>query len=432
MSLKKDTNSYSEQVIGNKTKSSVKLPMIVIPDLSLEEIDLWRTMYAKTPSGQSDYRTEEGLWRRTQESLNKEESGWLSENDKRRRIIHYQLQFKVAKHKTHGPSLMLKSLYLWWHVTSPENEIDQYKAGILSGIKTGKWKNIFSIGGSKLWRNGDLLLSLEETKPGDNVFDEAAGRVFPPGYKTLEAKIFSQGMSKDADFINKPWHILSTGIRQKDVRGNPEIDQWESVKKFLPAQVEIGCGPSIESGVPPLHFLHDVFRVTDKETNKFILDPERDTLVKDVALDPIRMLTKFSEMYGICFKAKPSKFHFLLKSLHDRGFVVGPVITNNFDRLVNKIGLQELYVRRYEDVHIIPKIDFHPEARSLIVVGSHADRRRIQQAARKKGLKLIYIDPEGYHENGIFRPYLLESPQDGDILLHSGASEAMEKIMQSI
>lgn len=70
--------------------------------------------------------------------------------------------------------------------------------------------------------------------------------------------------------------------------------------------------------------------------------------------------------------------------------------------------------------------------KSLIVVGSHADRRRIQAAARQKGLQVIYIDPEGYFEKDNFIEYKLESPQDEDIIYRKGASQAFKDIYKKI
>lgn len=118
--------------------------------------------------------------------------------------------------------------------------------------------------------------------------------------------------------------------------------------------------------------------------------------------------------------------------MFDRGLIVGPIITNNFDGLVSRVGLKELFVRRYEETHIIPKIKFHPQAKSLFVVGSHADRRRIQHAARNKGLKIVYVDPEGYLSSGKFIEYPLESPQDCDFLFRVTANEFAKRIYELI
>ncbi|WP_339064000.1 hypothetical protein [Tepidibacillus marianensis] len=111
---------------------------------------------------------------------------------------------------------------------------------------------------------------------------------------------------------------------------------------------------------------------------------------------------------------------------------VSILLTFNFDGLITKIGLTERYVRRYDEANIIPEINFHPDAKSLIVVGSHADRRRIQQAARKQGLKVIYLDPEGYFTRGGFVEYPLESLKKEDLYIKEAATDAMEKIYAAL
>lgn len=106
----------------------------------------------------------------------------------------------------------------------------------------------------------------------------------------------------------------------------------------------------------------------------------------------------------------------------------GIPLSNNFDGLVHCVGLTELFVRRYDESHVMPNITFHQKAKSLIVVGSHADRRRIQHAAREAGLQVVYVDPEGYRESDGFTDYPLESPQDNDFLFRCSASEFIERI----
>lgn len=133
-------------------------------------------------------------------------------------------------------------------------------------------------------------------------------------------------------------------------------------------------------------------------------------------------------MHKKIISVKPNSFYETLKKLYDSGFVVGPVITNNFDGLIRQAGIPEKYVRKYSD-SIFPDIVFHKEAKSLIVVGTHADRRHIQQSARRNKLKVIYIDPEGYYrKDGSFACCPLESIKKGDILIREPASVAFCKL----
>lgn len=128
-------------------------------------------------------------------------------------------------------------------------------------------------------------------------------------------------------------------------------------------------------------------------------------------------------MHSACLLANPTLFYKVLAELHNRGSIVGPVFTNNFDGLCLGIGLEEYCLRQYDTIGVYPPVFFHPQAKSLIVIGSHADRRTIQAQARKQGLQIIFIDPEGYNDG---TPYPLESPQDNDILVQMPAVKLKE------
>ena len=71
----------------------------------------------------------------------------------------------------------------------------------------------------------------------------------------------------------------------------------------------------------------------------------------------------------------------------------------------------------------MPELQFDPKAKSLMVIGCHADRRGIERRARERGLKIIYVDPEGWWVDGKFFNYPLESPQSTDIVFKKTAHE---------
>jgi hypothetical protein len=50
----------------------------------------------------------------------------------------------------------------------------------------------------------------------------------------------------------------------------------------------------------------------------------------------------------------------------------------------------------------------------------------VQKQAREQGLKVIFIDPEGFYNQNGFEPYLLEEPKTGDLILKTTFEEAME------
>jgi uncharacterized membrane protein len=156
---------------------------------------------------------------------------------------------------------------------------------------------------------------------------------------------------------------------------------------------------------------------------------ENDHLIVDILEDYISFYKNNASLaYKNSLLAEPNEFYTVLAELYKNTTAVGDVITNNFDGMVSLVGLSERYVRKYEDSDIVPQVEFDNAAKSLLVVGSHADRRLVQEAARRKGLKIIYVDPEHYTDtNGNELDYPLETLKNEDILLQMKASEFAEK-----
>lgn len=408
----------------------IRFPFPVMDELTATDVQRWNRFYENPIVRSRDPRYEEGLWRRTQSERNREQSGWDDSNDARRRMMHYEYRYEMIGAEGSGrPRLAMADFYLWWHVCLPEEEIVSHLDRCYACLQVGGWKKAYGMDEhEQIFTHGDLYVRLSRDDPKDNPYDRSEGRSFPRGYRILEVTFFSFGNSKSVAFLAKPWTILGTGIRERDVRGRPRLNPWSDLPDFFPAQVELGCGPSIEAGIPPLDHLHQTYYVTDSGTGRFILDPYEDRLVADILNRPGEALVSLSETYRKCFIAQPTDFYRLLKELSDSGSVVGPVITNNFDGLAGRVGLSELYVRRYEEACIIPDMKFHPKAKSLIVVGSHADRRRIRCAARRQGLRVVYVDPEGYLTDSGFAGYPLESIRDDDVLFRVTAEEFSKKL----
>ena len=105
------------------------------------------------------------------------------------------------------------------------------------------------------------------------------------------------------------------------------------------------------------------------------------------------------------------------------------------------MGLPEKSLRQYDREAYFPiyrggenrGVPFDPRARSLMVIGVHADRRMAQRYARRLGLQIIYVDPERYvAPDGSEIPYPVESPQDGDLFVRLTAGEAIPRLQRAI
>lgn len=389
----------------------MKFPYVVLENLDDGQIAKWEKCYTKLNDkyNNRDRKVDEGIWRRTQMFGTRKESGWRRRHDARRRMLHYSHYFDVIENSRGGYDLCMLSTYLWIHLTFPKAEIEDYIKDIQTGLKEGDWELITMSQTTQLYKKEDLLYKI--TKVTNAEEDIEQHREFPDNYIVLEIKIYTKDREEDEKEKKKAWGIFNNGPRIRDLEGDyEEIESINDIIPFLPAQVELGCGPSIELGIPPLNFLHDVYYVTDKETKKFILGHDKDKLAYRVAADADEMYKIFSVMYTQCFIAEPtSPFYIIMKKLYDLGKLVGPILTNNFDSVPLQMGLDEICLRRYEEELIRPQVTFDSRAKSLISIGCHADRRRIQESARNTGLKVIHIDPEGYLMGDDFISYPLEA-----------------------
>jgi hypothetical protein len=270
--------------------------------------------------------------------------------------------------------------------------------------------------------------------------DVRRSRHLPPGYRHLEIRLQTRDYPLPEGLETRPWRwFYEVGMRDMLTAGSPRYVAPEEVIRYLPAQVELGCGPSTEAGVPHLSNLHRIYSVSRSDFS-FIFRAADDALL-DIFADPESAYRRMTAIYKACMLAEPTRFYQCLRELWQAGHFVGPVITNNFDCLCADIGLPEMSLRRYDSEAYFPlyrdndnrELTFHPRARSLLVIGVHADRRMAQRRARELGLQIIYVDPERYvAPSGTAISYPVESPQDADLFVRLTAGEAMPRIYQAL
>lgn len=398
------------------------LPIVIASDLEKSLLERWQLFYDN--ASDRNRKLEEGIWRRTQRFENAVDSGWASSKDQRRRIVHYRHEYGINT-TSNNPSINLENSYIYYSLSLPLDEYEQELAKVYAALERGKWIPKLSPTSPKskfVWERGNLTCTLScfEFHPED----ERANRKLPSNYRTFDVTIFSK-LPTEAQSL--PWDVLAKGMRQKDTRGNPEIiSDFGEIEPYLPFHLEIGCGVSLEAGVPALHHLHDLYCVTDRESEQFIFGGPKDQLLESLLCDPETQYIAFAKLFKSSFLAEPTIAHKALLALKGAGHMVGPVLTNNFDGLTHRVGLTEQFLRRYDES--IPHVEFDPTARSLLVIGSHADRRRVQSRARTQGLKVFYIDPEGYWDGERFINYPLEGPLDQDVLFRTTASAGLVKL----
>jgi hypothetical protein len=402
----------------------VKFPFVVIPELSDRHMDRFRRHVDSDASGWHR-RWTESIWRRHQHPSNARLSGWASEQDRKRRIVHFYDEYGLD-----GRAFVLRQTYLWLNLTLPEEHIEEYRAAIAARLEHGEWQRDGSEGDHAVFRRGDLVarVAFRDVHPEDR----RRGLAPPPSYRNLELSVRTQTCTLPAGWDTRPWKVFfDVGLRKTLARRQPRVIPPEEVAEYLPAQLELGCGPSIEAGIPHLSTLHRIYGVSHPDY-AFVFRAKDDALL-DILSSPRAKYAATTDIYRACMVAEPTDFYRATLDMWKRGWLVGPVITNNFDCQCADLGLPEISLRRYDATPYYPTIEYDPRARSLLVVGVHADRRLVQMRARDRGLRVVFVDPERYvAPDGREIPYPVEAPQDEDLFVRCTAQDAFTRLHRAL
>lgn len=359
----------------------------------------------------------EGCWLRDQRKENAKTSGYIDETTKRRRFIHFYNTYNLLEEN--GDYIFnLKNFYIYVTNTLPKNEVDEYLSKILKVLKDKNFEKTSDT--TYLKDNFEVVINLYKIHP-QNTSD------FPQNYLSCDIVLHNKGYEYK-EIQDRMWKLSRKNFRKPDKRENPKyVYDAKEILKYLPAQVEMGCGPSIDAGIPPLHEMHEIYRVQNHITGKFYFS-EEDTLILDILKDPNKMFKKFSQTPLKCIRARHTQGYLDFKKLYDKGLFKGIVYNNNFDRLVKRLDIPEQIIRTYSFDTLIPTVKFDKDVKSLICIGCHADRRKVQKQAREQNLKIIFIDPEGFYTEDGFDKYLIEGPQNDDIIYKTTFENAMVEL----
>lgn len=356
----------------------------------------------------------EGIWFRSQEEVNKNVSGYIDNTTRNRRTIHYNHVFYIKDNY-----LMVKSSYIYLSIRLNNNEYDKYLNDIINTLENNNYiknNNIY------IKDNLNIMINKYDKHPYDEIIDN---------YKTVDIIVKSDNLNNTDKLFNQVWNLQVKGIRERDTRGNPKyINDFNELKEYFPMAVELGCGPSIEAGVMPLYKLHEIYKVQRHSDGKFYFGTS-DTLIKQIIEKDNVKFDEFYEIIAECIKAKPTNFHYNLKKMYDKKLFTMNLFNNNFDRLCKRIGINENILRVYNIENYFPKVIFDKDVKALLCIGTHADRRFIQRQARNQGLKIIYVDPEGFNTDNEFFKYEIEGAKDEDYILKMTASE-FSQVLENI
>ncbi len=356
----------------------------------------------------------EGMWFRNQRKENAWQSNYVDKTTQRRRYFHIYNSYCTVDN-----FFSLKTAYIYVSSTLPREENEKYMNDFLVPLKknfTEISKNVFEM------EDLCVYVKVYDCHPKNKL----ANITFPENYNTVDVIIASKGYDYQKEY-DRMWEHSTKMFRVPGVRQKPTyINSLEEIKEFLPAQVEMGCGPSIDAGIDPLYVMHETYKVQNHHKKKFYFGSE-DTFLKVFFSSPKEKLIYFSQTPLKCLKAQPTEGYETFKDLYKKGVFVGTVLNNNFDRLIKRQNIPELILRTYQKDNYIQNINFDPKAKSLITFGCHADRRQVEKQAREHGLKVIFVDPERFIKNGVEEKYLVEAPMDCDFVYNKTFEEVMEE-----
>lgn len=365
----------------------------------------------------------EGIWFRNQRPENKKASGYIDQTTQKRRYIQFYDAYEV-KEENGKNFLTIKDSFIYVSNTFALPEILEYKQKVLRALKNSKFEKI----NDNHFKKENLEVELKEYNVHPK--NKEANVVFPENYCSLDITIHTTGYFCQEE-NNRMWTLSTKMFRQPDVRENPTyITSIEQLKKYLPAQVEMGCGPSLAAGIPPLYEMHETYKVQNHDTGKFYFADE-DDLIVNIIENPLKMYERFSFVPKVIIKSKPTQGYETFAKLYHKGVFTGTVLNNNFDRLVKRFGIPEKILRIYDKGTYLPKVEFDNKAKSLICFGTHADRRQVQRQARQAGKQVIFIDPEGFYNKNGFEPYPIEGPKAGDIIFKTTFENAMQEFAKA-
>ncbi|MDO8657198.1 MAG: hypothetical protein Q7K55_00550 [Candidatus Levybacteria bacterium] len=306
------------------------------------------------------------------------------------RTVYFSADFLIDPKKE---ALSIQRAFLYLNTRAKQEEIHHLKNILGKSRKIGGY---------------DLMVHLKKEKKH-------------PGFARL---IFGLGTPIDYDVKT----IRRLNKRKPRLKIDPPKLISESkdynISKYAPFALCLGSGLSSESGLPLLGAIHKIFEVDDLKSKEFIFgakDKLPGKIVKNLELE----FKNFCWFNVDALEAKPSDSHEIIKKLWEKG-LVKQIFTDNLDHVLKKVDVQYTQTR----LSIFPdrfKAKFDPGVKSLLIIGIAVDRREVIKQARRKGLKIIAINPVmDVAPNSRNIDYLYK----GDIFFKGKAGEVLPKIYE--
>jgi hypothetical protein len=200
----------------------------------------------------------------------------------------------------------MRHAYLSLNLTLPEPDLEEYREVAGHNLSAGGWWLETRRLDWKRWRRGDLLAEFAMWRLHPE--DARRGGCYPDGYRHLEIRVWTEGYPYPDGLEQRPWRwFYEVGLRRMLPTGTPKYIEPEELTEHLPAQVELGCGPSTEADVPHLSTLHRIYGVS-KPDFSFVFRAMDDSVLNLFA-DPEEAYRRMTDIYRACAVAEPTFFY---------------------------------------------------------------------------------------------------------------------------
>lgn len=369
----------------------VKLPFILTQDRV--NAGWFDTRFGKTGCWRQN------IWRRHQYEANASLSGWTP-GARRRRILHFHDKYTLVDGKFAISHFYLRVI---WGLPAEEAQ------AVYERLQEAACQSAYA-------SSFDVSIGIKRS-----VYDLAVDQL-EDDYLEVDCTICDPRHPITPELLVAPWWIFALGPRETFPEVSPrKITDVSELSHTFPWQVELGCGPSIECGVPPLNAMHDTYKLTDVD-HKFNWELLDGDPCLRILRDPPGFYREAARLHLAGLHAKPTLFYSMLVKGLQSGAILSPVFNNNFDGVLESAIQGQAYSLRSRDrFGDYSGYPVNPDAKTLVVVGSHADRRQLQrQFLAKAGKTVVFVDPEHYPGAG---SYPLECPWEGALHLPVTANE---------
>ena len=348
----------------------------------------------------------QNIWRRHQYEANAPLSGWAP-GERRRRLLHFHDKYTLVDGK-----LAIAHFYLRVIWGLPAKEAQSVYDRLQDAARQSAYATTLA-GNTTIKRS---VYDIATNQPEDDYLEVDCTICDPQHPITQELQI-------------APWWIFALGPRETFPEVSPhKTTDVKELSHTFPWQVELGCGPSIECGVPALNTMHDTYKLTNSE-HKFNWELLDGDPCLRILRDPEEFYREAATLHLAGLQAEPTLFYSTIANGMKTGSILNPIFNNNFDGVLESLITRQAYSLRARDrFGDYSGYPVSPDAKTLIVVGAHADRRQLQQQFLAQGGKtVVFVDPEQYSDAD---SYPLECPWENALHLPISANEFAEKIIE--